>query len=560
VAHVLLIDDDPDFCDLLKGELEGHGYRIDWRESAGHEDSGTLAAEAAGFDVLLLDNRLPGKPGVEWLAELRRQGLQIPVILITGHGTADLAIEAAKLGVFEFFTKPVELAGPPLANLRDILARAAETSRLIKEPVLLPGDAATPGTLLVGDCGRAPMSQVYALIGKAARAAARDRPVLITGETGTGKDLVARALFHHSDRRERPFLKVKCAAFHEKELETELFGFESNGRQQPGVFEKAHGGAVLLDDIGETGRSVQAKILQVIHEGLVIRGGRGTKVPVDVWVIGCALSDFDSPLYYRLAPPISLPPLRERGRDLDLLADHFLARTASAEDKLWVQSFHEQAREKLRRHPWPGNVRELEQAIRTAVLLSRGSQITAAELKLGPGSAVEGEVGNYLRRAIQAAIQSGRAKLYPFLKEALVRELAHLGWTHAGGRRNEALELTGLPPADFQSALRDLLGIEPAEHGDTKPLPGRQPPPSREKAWALYHLAIELNPALAGCSDAEVFRWLQNDPRVEGDGLPDNVETFCRYLRKVRAHRNAQKNSLRHDRPHGGSIVRPDEI
>jgi len=406
-----------------------------------------------------------------------------------------------------------------------------------------------------------PMSEVFRRIGVAAAAAGRDRPVLIVGETGTGKDLVARALFHYSARRDCPFLKVKCAAFHEKELEAELFGHEGVDGQQVGVFEKAHGGAVLLDDIGETSRLVQANVLQAINDGVIVRGGRGTKVAVDVWVIACALHDFDSELYYRLTPPVRLPPLRERGEDLDQLARHFLEK-AAAQEKRPVRTFHGQALEKLRRYHWPGNVRELQQAVSTAVLLCREAQVTVAELKLGPGSGMEAEVSTHLRRAIQAALSSGRTDLHSFLTELLERELAHLAWVAAGGSLEGAASLAGLSPTELQRTLRDRLGIDPRHHetGEKSLTPARGLPPSRLKAWQSYHLALERNPSLEGHTDADVFQWLQCDPRTDSDDLPDKCETFERYLREARAYYGDHKNTPRLARPTGRSIVRPDQI
>jgi DNA-binding NtrC family response regulator len=562
MPRVLLIDDDKDFCDLLCEELASHGYEVEWRESAEHGAPLLLAAEAGPFDVLLLDNRLRGKNGLKLLEELRQQGVRIPVILITGHGTADIEIEAFKLGVLEFITKPVRLVGQPLHELRHALDRAAETSRLMKEPVRLPGEVGTGGLELMGRPGCEPMSQVYQLIGKKADAARRECPVLITGETGTGKELVARALFHRSARRDGPFLKVKWEAFHEKELDVELFGYEGGDRQQIGVFEKAHGGAVLLDDAGETSRSVQAKVLQVIDDGIVIRGGRGTKVAVDVWVIGCAQRDFVSDLYFRLMPPIHLPPLRERGEDVDVLAACFLERAAAAVGKPWVQSFHEQAREKLRHHCWPGNVRELQQAIHTAVLLCRGTQITVANLKLGPSDSVAGEVATHLRRAIQAALQSGQANLYAFLNGILAREVVQLTWTATAGNLEQTAGLAGLPLPEVRKVLQEGLGIDPPHAGDPdkKLPPSKGLSPSRVKAWGWYNWALERNPALAGRPDAEVFRWLQNDSRVAREDLPTRCDTFERYLREARAHYDDHKNTPPLDRPTGRSIVRLDQI
>jgi two-component system nitrogen regulation response regulator GlnG len=381
---------------------------------------------------------------------LRQRGEQLPVIVITEHGTPLEAIEASRLGA-EFFTKPLEMTGPELDRLRRTLDRVVENARLMTEPVRLPGD---PEATVAGKPGCEPMATVYREIGQAANKAHRNCPVLFLGELGTGKDLMARALFKDSARKDRPFLKVRCAAFPEKELEGELFGYKGDGQQQVGVFEKAGEGAVLLDDIDGTSETVQEKILQLIDEGVVDRGGRGIKVKSDVWVIACAHRPFPSKLYYRFAK-ISLPLLRDRGEDVDELADYFL-KQAAAEANSCVRSFAEEAREKLRRHSWPANVYELEHLIRTAVRRCRGRQITAADLQLGPPDRVAGTVATYLQRAIATALESGQTNLFPFLNNLLVRELVWLTYTAADNNLTATAERTGLPASE----VRRILGID----------------------------------------------------------------------------------------------------
>jgi two-component system nitrogen regulation response regulator GlnG len=535
-----LVDDNKGFFDDLKEQLEHHGYEVQWRESAE-----MLSAPAVNvFDVLLLDQRLPRKSGLELLQELRRQGVQAPVILITEHGTPDAQIEANLLGVFEFLAKPLDMEGPALDELRRALDRAVQASQM-RKPVLLPVDPGSKGTRLVGLAAQGPMSEVYTQIGVAAAAARRDNPVLILGETGTGKDLIARVLFQKSDRKTGPFLRCKCAAFHEKELEEELFGYRGSDRQKIGAFEKADGGALVLDDLGETSRAVQAKIVRAITEGLVICGGTGKEIQTDVWVIGCDLRPIVSELYFQFRTKIHLPRLHDRGPgDLDLLADHFLEQ-AAAEDKAWVTSFHEQARTALRRYHWPGNVRELQQVIRTAVLLCRGPQVTAADLRLGPAGCLEGEVSAYLQRAIRAASRTGRAALFPFLRGALERELVLDVWIETDGSLEETARRVGLAESDVRRILQEI-GITPAapDHsGERRPLP-----PSREKAWRLYLWAQQVDPALAGAPCAKIFHWLATKLAREGEGrqgLPEKCESFERYVREASAHYRGEEDGSR---------------
>jgi two-component system nitrogen regulation response regulator GlnG len=546
-----LIDDDRVFSELLRESLRPNGYEVEWWESV--EDS-PAPAEFGRFDVLLLDNWLrgrSGKKGIEFLADLRREGVRIPVIMITEHGTPDLRIEATKLGAAEFVPKPLALVDErSLESLRQRLERAVESSRFMKERVLLPTDPGTEGTRLIGACGSGPMAEVYDLIGRAAGEPDRDKPVLITGEAGTGKDMIARVLFQHSERP-GPFLKVKCGAFHdEKQLEEELFGYEGSDRRTVGKFEQAHGGAVLLDDLAETSRSVREQVLQVIHDGLVIRGGSGVKVAIDVWVIGCTSRDLGPEFYSHFRTRIHLPRLQRRGEDVDQLADEFLKRAAALE-KPWVQSFDDEARAALRNYDWPGNVRELKHEIGLAVRRCQGDRITTHDLRLGAGGAREWEVSAHIRQAIHAAALSGRSDLYAFLEEKLKRELVSHLWG-GGHAAEEIARRTGLPESEV-SAVFGRLGIDP----DPEANPVKSLSPRKEVAWRHYLWACETEPALVGEPLAKVYRWLQEkDP----DDLPDTFDTFARYIRAAQAHYGCQRNGSRAGRPTGKSVVRSDEV
>jgi two-component system nitrogen regulation response regulator GlnG len=513
-------------------ELGQHGYEVECRESA----EMLSAAEVNGFEVLLLDQKIEPTTGIEFLRELRGQGVQTPVILITGHGDPDLQIEAKMLGAFEFITKPLAMHGPTLEPLRRVLDQAVQASQM-RKPVLLPADPGPEGTRLAGLPAQGPMSEVYDRIGVAAATARRDNPILIVGEMGTGKTMLARALWNHSARKTGPILPCLCAAFREKELEEKLFGYQGSDGRKVGLFEQLDGGTLLLDGPGETSKAVQAKILQAITDGVVICGGTGKEIKTDVWVIGCDLRHFGSELYFQFRTRIDVPALCKRGNaEVDKLADHFLMQVAAAENKPWITSFHEKARAALRGYHWPGNVRELAQVIRMAVLHCRENPVTAADLKLGPAGCTAGEVSAYMQQAVQAASRAGPLALFPYLLAILERELVCPAWIDTHGQLEETARRVGLPELEVLRILQEngLPATARSDAAARKPLP-----PSREKAWRLYLWALKQDPTLRGAPYAKVFQWLTAKLAMDEEdrhGLPEKCETFERYVREAIAY------------------------
>jgi DNA-binding NtrC family response regulator len=549
----LLIDDNRDFHDELLRALAPRGYLVEWWPSA-EDDAGERGpAAVCAFDVLLLDNRLPGKKGIEFLEELRQQGVQTPAILITEHYNPNLEIDARKLGVCDFIFKPPPSPdGRSLDPLLGALWKAAEAARLMKERVILPADPGTEGTRLVS-APDSVMSDVYNLVARAAREAGRDKPVLITGEAGTGKDVIARALFQASRRKAGPLLKVPCADRNEKELEEELFGYRGSDRTRGGAFEKAHGGALLLDDLDRASRSVQAKVRRANADGLVICGGTGGETPVDVWVIACAHRDFDPECHFRFRR-IPLPRLQDRGAaDVDLLADHFLRQAAASESKPWLTGFSEPARVALRRHHWPGNVAEMREVVLRAVCLCEGvCEVTPQDLKLTPRDTLSAEIRAHLQRAIQEAAHSGQADLsclLGFLKEELVYHVRK----QTSVNPEVIAAHTGLAVSDVQQILGDRAG------GSAPAPPKRDLPLSRQKVWRAYQDALLVNPSLVGEPDVRLFEWLRAQPGGL-EGLPKKFGTFQRYLTAARTYYGCPKNTPTSDRPGGKSIVRPDQL
>jgi DNA-binding NtrC family response regulator len=481
MAHILLIDDDDRLASHLRKWLEEGGHQVRWLEVA--EPALDLLRDGA-FDLVLVDYSLPGgMDGIEFLAALREQRISIPVIVMTGCGTPDTAIRARQLGAHNYVVKedPRQLAG----KLEPVVEEMLRIGRLNRERVHLPPpDTAVPGghpgPTLLGNSGR--MQQVYARI---AHIAASDLPVLVRGETGTGKELVARAIFQYSGRSGKPFVPVNCPGLPEHLLESELFGHEKGAftgavTRRIGKFEQADGGTLLLDEIGDMSPSTQAKILRALQEGEVERLGGSEVLKVDVRVIACTNRNLESAmsagtfredLYFRLrGMRIDLPPLRERGPDLELLANHFLTRETQGKGRPRL-TFHESALNKLRAHPWPGNVRELENVIRLAALVCRGPQVMPADLELdppacpscpkqdpGPEDALAG-----LRTAIRWAWDTGGNEVWRLLEDHLRRELARFALGKLGGNKTQAVERLGIS----RTTLNEWLG-----EGKPRPGPG----------------------------------------------------------------------------------------
>jgi len=331
MAHLLLIDDDPDLIpDQVRRAFPAPAHRV---EVAGTGAAGLEHVRSEPPDVVLLDLRLPDESGLEVYQQLRQFDARIPVIFVTMAKTADAAIEAMKQGAYDYLFKPLDLN-----SLRRVVGEALEVARRMRQPAVVTQSAPDPDVdgAIIGSCPA--MREVYKAIG---RVAAQDVPVLITGESGTGKELVARAVYQHGPRGMAPFLALNCAAIPETLLESEMFGHEKGAftgaeRRRIGKFEQCHGGTLFLDEVGDMPLALQAKILRVLQEQAFERAGGNETVRTDVRLITASNRDlkawsdagrFRPDLYYRLGVfTIHLPSLRERGEDLPLLVRHYLRR------------------------------------------------------------------------------------------------------------------------------------------------------------------------------------------------------------------------------------------
>ena len=412
-AHVLLIDDDQGTMDLLKEVLQKEGYAVD-EAKTGQE--ALAQTRALAFDVVLADLRLPDLDGIEVLRTLHALDPDLPVIVMTAFGSMETAVEAIRDGAYDYISKPFNLT-----EVRLTVRRACERRLLLQDNRRFQ-QALQEKYRFENIVGTSPkMVQVYRTV---ARVASTRSTVLLTGESGTGKELVARAIHYNSPRGKAPFVAVDCGALPESLLESELFGYEKGaftGAQalKKGLFEVAHGGTIFLDEVGDIGPSLQAKLLRVLQEHEVRRVGGIEPIQVDIRVIAATRHDlealvkrgkFREDLFYRLSVvTISLPRLSERRDDIPLLALHFLGKYASEADKGLGQIAPE-AMAHLCRYDWPGNVRELEHVIERAVALTANPILLVDDLpttlqELAPTSDAFPSLEEMEKRHLQLALE-----------------------------------------------------------------------------------------------------------------------------------------------------------
>jgi DNA-binding NtrC family response regulator len=382
-ARVLVVDDDPTMCELLQEGLQKRGHDAEAYTAASHA---LAALEERDFAVVLTDLSMPGTNGIELCRRIVEQRPDVPVVVLTGFGTMETAVQAMRAGAYDFITKPVELDALDLVVRRALQHRALreEVRRLRREIDLSHGFEE-----LIGESSS--MHQLYDLLG---RVADTETSVLVTGESGTGKEVVARSIHQRSGRRERPFVAINCAAMPEQLLESELFGhvrgaFTDAKTSKTGLFVQANGGTIFLDEVGDMPLGLQPKLLRVLQERKVRPVGATSEVPIDVRVVAATNRDleeaveqrrFREDLYFRInVIHIELPPLRARHNDVLLLAQHFLEHHAKRSHRA-VLGLTPGAAERLMSYPWPGNVRELSNCMERAVALAKYDQIRPEDL------------------------------------------------------------------------------------------------------------------------------------------------------------------------------------
>ncbi|HYY94510.1 MAG TPA: sigma-54 dependent transcriptional regulator [Pyrinomonadaceae bacterium] len=385
MSDILLVEDKESLRRVLRLTLESAGYSVAEAEDA-RAAAQALAREP--FRLVLTDLRMPHGSGLDVLRASKEVNPEAPVVLMTGYGSVDEAVQAMKDGAHDFLQKPVDSN-----HLLLLVERALEQVRLRTENILLREEWSRRYGFprIVGES-----EAIKRVVSETQRVATTDTTVLLLGESGTGKELFARAVHHLSPRRSKPFVAVNCAAIPETLIESELFGHERGAftgatERRPGKFELASGGTIFLDEIGELPLSAQSKLLRAIEEKVVDRVGGRAPVPVDVRVVAATNRDlqtaaeageFRRDLYFRLAVfPVEIPPLRERGDDVVLLAKHFAAQLGR-ELRKREAVLSDEAVAAMRAHRWPGNVRELENAIERACILADSATLTPADLGL----------------------------------------------------------------------------------------------------------------------------------------------------------------------------------
>jgi len=450
-ATVLVVDDDPGHRTTLQTIIRSWGYTVD-----AADDGGTAVEKVRHrpYDLILMDVRMAAMSGIEALKRIKNYNPAIPILIMTAYSSVESAVEALKSGAYDYLTKPLDFE-----VLKLTIERALEHTELKEENRVLKQrlQAGFDMRQIIGK-SRAMKS----LLEMTAMIAASEATVLITGESGTGKELIARAIHFNSGRRDNPLVVVNCAALTDTLLESELFGHEKGAftgadRRREGRFMQADSGTIFLDEIGETSPVMQAKLLRVIQEREIQRVGGEKPLKVDVRILAATNRDlegavaegrFREDLYYRLnVVTLPMPPLRERGDDIPLLAQHFVRQYARKNRKN-VRGFSPLAMDMLLKYDWPGNVRELENAVERAVILLTGDLISEKELPLSITGAYYGPV------VPAAAIPGALPDTEPRPLDEVEKEAILAALEAAGGNKSEAARRLGINRKTLHKKLK----------------------------------------------------------------------------------------------------------
>ena len=450
---VLVIEDDEAIAKVVSLLLRQRGLDVVWVTSG---EDGVAALGERPFDIVVADIRLPGMDGLAVLDHVRARRPELPVVLVTAHGSVALAVDAMKRGATDFLQKPFDKE-----ELVFVVEKALAGSR--RERIAVPPPELEPPASTHGMVGSsAALADVFATIRKVAPTTAT---VLVRGETGTGKELVARALHEGSPRKREPFVRVHCAALPETLLESELFGYEKGAftgasQRKPGRIELAHKGTLFLDEIGDISPAVQVKLLRVLQEREFERVGGTQTVRVDVRFIAATHRDLDAmvaegafreDLFYRLAVvPVFVPPLRERGEDVARLTQHFVSAFAASSEVNRTIAMEDAAVDLVAAQPWPGNVRQLQNFVERLVVLAESSVIRRADVERELSRGTPSGRRPAIARASAGADMSLDAQRREIEKEALVRALKQ-----AGNNRTRAARLLEVSRRTLYNKLRE---------------------------------------------------------------------------------------------------------
>ncbi|HEX3627862.1 MAG TPA: sigma-54 dependent transcriptional regulator [Verrucomicrobiae bacterium] len=456
---ILLIDDDPGIRETLQRVLGAEGY-VTSIESRGEQ--GLARASCEPFNAVITDLKLPGMSGLELVSQLHAGQPRLPIILVTAFGTTQTAIEATKLGAYDYLLKPFNIP-----QLLELVRRAVDSNRLMSEPVLLGEPEIGRDSII----GRSPaMQEIYKEIG---RIASKPVNVLIRGETGTGKELIARAIYQHSNRAGAPFIAINCAAIPETLLESELFGHERGAftgaeARRIGRFEQADRGTIFLDEIGDMTPGTQVKLMRVLQEKSLQRLGGKETISVDVRVLAATHRDleaairqkqFREDLYYRLnVVVITLPPLRNRRDDIPELVHYFLQKYGPELGNA-NPGIHPEAMALLQSQTWPGNVRELENIVRKALLhaqsysVNRDHAQAALNQAASPAYSSTKPFGDYVDELLAGARRGELTDAHALALETTERELFSRAIQQAGGNQAKAARWLGVSRITMKAKL-----------------------------------------------------------------------------------------------------------
>lgn len=475
MEKIVVIDDDPGLSHFLRRFFVRKGFAV---TSCANATAALAVLAEETFDLVMLDYKMPDLNGLEALVAIKKIDNKTPVILMTAYGTMDLAIEAMKRGAYDYLVKPFDQN-----DLTRIVGEALAVNRQMKDIVGFPN---SPEEMRVGAIGERSsqiignsrkMQEIFKRIGQIAE---NNVAVFLTGESGTGKELAARAIYHHSRRKDQPFIAINCAAIPEALFESELFGHERGAftgaeRTVIGKIERCHHGTLFLDEITELSMPLQAKLLRAIQEQEIERVGGNRLIPVDVRILAATNKDiekevenqrFREDLYYRLKViSLHLPPLRERSEDLPALVDYFLARFSReyGRDRCFLK---EGTMAKLTAYSWPGNVRELENWLRRAVLLSAGTVIDGKDLPIPaadrnqPGPPARDELIERLRDQLELIVADLLARDVPDVHgqiiELVENVLVDAALRQCGDNQVRAAKLLGVSRNTLRHRLKKL--------------------------------------------------------------------------------------------------------
>ncbi len=474
MSTILIVDDERNVLAAFESLFVKHGYQV---VTTGRADEASALVTAKQPDVVVMDVHTPGMSGLDALEVIKQHHPRVPVIIITGYGTMDTAIEATKRGAFDYQLKPLE----PEVML-DLVERAVAAGRSMNFQVALGETSPTPQSDAI--LGQSPaMQEIFKLIG---RVAPTEATVLIRGESGTGKELVARAIYQYSRRAQSPLVVVNCAALPEALLESEFFGHERGAftgavARRIGRFEQARGGTIFLDEIGEMPLHTQAKLLRVVQHREFEPLGSDATTKADVRILAATNRDlevaiaegrFREDLFHRLSVvSLTLPPLRERWNDVTLLVDYFLERFATELGK-GSPGISQEAKELLATYHWPGNVRELENCLQRLVIVCQGRAIEASDVKQVIQASVQADAGEHKLQALIQGLVSRYLDSFTaqqskgFLVEEVEVQLLKEALRRSQGNQTLAAKLVGLPRSTFYARLQKfgLQNGTPLEH------------------------------------------------------------------------------------------------